>query len=110
MNAPLDVTEQLAFQQAFAQRAAIDANERAGRPRTQLVDGPGDQLFAGPRLPGEQYGRRRNGHAAGESVHVAHRRAVADDPLRHGSVFVGWQKRHVCFILGSSAHCKLTSS
>ena len=45
-----DVAEELAFEQAFAQRAAVDADERPIAALAQLVDRVGDQLLAGARF------------------------------------------------------------
>ena len=41
-----DVAKELAFEQAFAQRAAIDTDERAIAALTEVVDGVGNELLA----------------------------------------------------------------
>ena len=49
------VAEQFAFQQAFAQRAAVDAHERAAAARAGLMDRLGDQFLAGAGLAQQQH-------------------------------------------------------
>ena len=49
-----DVAEELAFEQAFAQRAAVDADERAVAALAEVVDGVGDELLAGAGFAEEQ--------------------------------------------------------
>ena len=41
------MAEEFAFEQAFAERPAVDADERAIAALAQLMNGVGDQLFAG---------------------------------------------------------------
>lgn len=47
----LDVPEKLAFQQCLIQSGAVELNIGAFAPLSQIVNGMGDQLFAGPRSP-----------------------------------------------------------
>ncbi len=42
-----DVPEELAFQQAFAQRAAVDTHERPIASLAQIVNRMGDKLLTG---------------------------------------------------------------
>ena len=84
----LHVAEQFAFEQAFAQRAAVDADKRASGARTKLVQGAGDQFLAGPRFPGEQYGCRRPRDATRELQHFPNGDARPDDAF-DGSRFTG---------------------
>ena len=80
----LDVPEQLALQQALGQRAAVDPDVRAGRPRAQVVDGPGDQLLARAGLADDQdAGARRRDPARG-AHHLLQGRAAADDARQGG--------------------------
>ena len=70
-----DVAEQLAFQQALAQGAAVDADERAARGGAEAVDGLGDQLLAGAGLAQQQHRGAGAGHLPRGAVHLGHRRA-----------------------------------
>ena len=49
-------------------------------PAAVLIDGPGDQLFAGTALAGDQHGDVLAGDLADCLVDLAHRRARAEDP------------------------------
>src|SRR5208337_4415713 len=49
------VAEKFAFEQAGRDRRAIDLDEGALPPPAQVVDGPGDHLFAGPCLSQNQH-------------------------------------------------------
>src|SRR5262249_60200288 len=58
---PLFVTEELALEESFGQRAAVDRHEGSGRARRSFVDRPGDLLLAGTRLAHQQDGRPSRG-------------------------------------------------
>ena len=77
-----DVSEQFAFQQAFGQRAAVDANEGAGPARTEQVDGSGDEFLARARLAGQKHRRGTCCDPPREVVNSPHLRAVADHPCK----------------------------
>ena len=49
------VTEQLALEQLAWNRAAVDRDERPARARGQLMNAPGDQLFAATGLAANQH-------------------------------------------------------
>ena len=52
---PLQVPEELAFDQAWDESSQADRQERPASPRTMAVDRPGDELFAGSAFPGDQH-------------------------------------------------------
>ena len=51
------VPEQFGLQQGFIEGRTVDGDERLASPGTGLLNGAGDPLLAGPRLPGNQDGR-----------------------------------------------------
>ena len=65
------VAEELAFQQVFRERGAVDLDQAAGPGGVAEMDGLGHQLLAGPRLAGDQdrAGRRGDPLDAGEDLH-----------------------------------------
>ena len=74
----LHVTEQLALEQAFGERAAVDREERPFGARRELVDVAGDDLLTRSRLALDQHrgvGRR---DGLDEPQHVEPRLARAD--------------------------------
>ena len=77
------VAEELGRDERRRDRGTIHGDERPGRARRSLVDRPGDELFAGAGLPGDQHGRfgRRDLRQVGE--HGPERRRRADDLLEH---------------------------
>src|SRR5579863_8049196 len=50
------VSEELGFEQSGGNRGAIDFHERAVPARTEIVKGPGDQLFTRASLSQDQHG------------------------------------------------------
>ena len=78
-----DVAEQLAFQQALAQRAAVDAHERPVAALAELVDGVGDQLLAGARFAEQQHRRPAAGDLPREAIHLA--ASPRSEPMMPGS-------------------------
>ena len=52
------VAEELALDQVFGDGAAVDGDERPARRVECVVDGPGDQLLARPRLALDEHGGR----------------------------------------------------
>ena len=61
-----DVAEELAFEQAFAERAAVDADERPVAALAELVDRVGDELLAGAGFAEQQHRRAAAGDLARE--------------------------------------------
>src|SRR5205807_1620635 len=47
---PALVTKQLAFQELARDRGTVDLDEGAGLAHAELMDGPRDEVLAGPRL------------------------------------------------------------
>ena len=72
------VPEELGLEQRLRHRPAVDSDELAAPPRV-VVDRPGDQLFPGARLAGDQHRRRRAGDALHDAEDLLHLRALADD-------------------------------
>ena len=56
------VAEERALHQPLGQGRAVDGHERLVAARALLVEGPGEQLLAGARLPFEQDGGPGRGH------------------------------------------------
>src|SRR5205823_5610209 len=73
------VAEELAFQEVFRDRAAVDGDERAGLARAAAVDLARDQLLACAGLAGDEYGDVGAGDLVDLAEDVAHRVAGADD-------------------------------
>ena len=92
---PLDVAEQLAFQQAFAQGPAVDAHIGAVGAGAELVDVAGDDFLAGARFADEQHAGPRVGHLPGQTINGAHGGTVADHP-RQGGVERFLRDRWIC--------------
>ena len=91
-----DVAEQLAFEQAFAEGAAVDADERAVAALAEAVDGVGDQLLAGAGFAEQQHRRAGAGHLPRGAEHLGHGGAGADDAgQRRGGGVVGGGGRGV---------------
>ncbi len=70
-----DVAEELAFEQAFAERAAVDADERAVAALAEVVDCMGDEFFARAGFAEKQDRRAAASHLAREAHDVDHRTA-----------------------------------
>ncbi len=58
----LAMPEQLAFDQALGQGAAVDHDEGHINAQALIVHGPGRQLFAGSGFAAHEHGRVRRGH------------------------------------------------
>ena len=74
----LDVAEQLAFEQAFGQGPAVDADVGAALAGAQVVDGAGDEFLAAAGLADDQHARAAGGHAPGDAGDFANAGADAD--------------------------------
>src|SRR5881396_2062255 len=70
---PLDVTEQLRFQQTLGQGAAVDREKLPVGPRRQLVDVARDDLLPRARFTLDGHGALGRRHLLGESQHVDER-------------------------------------
>ena len=73
------VAEQFAFQQGFGDGRAVDGEEWLGAAPAVAVDGPGDELFAGAALAGDEHGGVAGRNLPDEFEHPLHRLAAADD-------------------------------
>ena len=76
---PLDVAEQLAFQQALGQGAAVDADVGAVGAAAEAMDGAGDEFLAGAGLADDEHAGLSGSNQARQASHVAQRRTLADD-------------------------------
>ena len=83
---PLDVTKQLALQQALAQCPAVDPHKWAARTRTQFVDRTRDQFLARAGFPGQKHCGQTTGHPPGQPIHLQHRRAASDHTFQLATV------------------------
>ena len=72
------VTEELALERARRDRVAVERDQLAARPRAQPVQDARDQLLAGSRLPGDQYGDV-GGRDALELIHSRRTRRAASE-------------------------------
>jgi hypothetical protein len=75
------VAEQFRFQQAFRQRRAVDPDEGLFFPRTEHVDGAGNQLLAGAAFAPDQHGRAKGRHAVDLGQDLLHPLAAANDVI-----------------------------
>jgi hypothetical protein len=73
------VAEDLAFEEGFRNRRAIDADEQEDRARAELMDRLRHELLAGARFSGDEHGRRGRRRLLDHLVDLAHLRAVADE-------------------------------
>ena len=78
---PLDVAEQLAFQNVFAQRRTVQGHKRLVLARAVQVDGPGHQLLAGSALARDQHRGARRGDLLQLVDDLLHLRRVAHHAL-----------------------------
>ena len=60
---PFLVTEELRLEKLLRKRRAVDRDERLAGARRALVNQPGDDLLAGPRLAGDEHRGVRRGNA-----------------------------------------------
>ena len=81
VNAPLLVPEQLALEQPGGDGGAVQLHERPAAAAAQVVDGAGDQLLAGTRLPLDEHGGVGRRDDLDLLQHLLQRRALADDLL-----------------------------
>ena len=76
---PLLVTEELRLEQGLGQGGAVDLDEGLVASRAVAVQGLGDQLLAGARLPGDEHRRLGGGDVADHLEEFLHGRRSADD-------------------------------
>src|SRR5207302_3104873 len=74
----LHVAEQLRFEQALRQRAAVERKEAAVRASRQLVDEAGDDLLAGARFALDQHRAFGRGHLLCELEYLDERARLAE--------------------------------
>src|SRR5438105_14114682 len=74
------MTEDLALEQRFGNRGAVNRDERERRARTQLVNRLRGQLLAGSRLAPDQHRRARRRGLLDHAIDGADVRTVADHP------------------------------
>lgn len=73
-----DVPEELALDELCGQGAGVDGDERRARAGALIVDGAGDQLFAGAGFSRDQRAQRAFGDPPHALKHPNHRVAFAD--------------------------------
>ena len=79
---PLLVAEQLALEQSFRERRAVDGDELPGAVvRARLVDRAGDLFLAGPSFANDQDRRVGLGDVADQVEDVEHPRRLGEDIL-----------------------------
>jgi len=79
-ESPPVVTEELAFQEAFGQRPAVDGHERPSAPVALVVNGVGHELLAGSRFSSNVDGKIVQGQFPDLFVQLEHLVISADDP------------------------------
>ena len=80
---PFHVSEELALQQRFRQRAAVDRNKGHARPRTVRMNGPGHEFLPGSAFPADQHVALGVRHLTDDLEHLLNGLALPDD-LRQG--------------------------
>src|SRR5690349_13265560 len=70
--------EELGFEQCFDKRRAIHRHERPTAPGADLVDLPGNQLFAGAALAVDERDEVRRRHTLDALAHRSHDRTRSD--------------------------------
>ena len=73
------MAEELAFQEAFCEGSAVDADEGAAAASAELMNGFGDQFLASAGFAEKQYGGVGLGDLAGDAIDLLHSRAGADE-------------------------------
>jgi len=77
----LAIAEQLRFEEVLGDGGAVADDERLVLVRAQAVDGPGDDLLAGPRLARDERAREVLGDVLDEPEDLEHGRIAADEAL-----------------------------
>ena len=78
-EASFPVAEQLALDQLFRNRRAVDVHKRLGGARAHGVDGVGHELFPGAAFSENQHPAVGDGHQAKLLAQRLHRHALADN-------------------------------
>ena len=78
---PLDMAEELRFQERLGNGGAVDLDERHVPLGAAMVRGAGDQLLARTGLAGNQHRAAGRRHELEAMDHLGDRPAVADDPV-----------------------------
>ncbi len=73
-----DVAEELVLQQVVGDRRAVDGEEHGVGVGAEGVQGPGHQLLARARFPGDQHRAPGRADLADQRLHGLHHRAAAD--------------------------------
>ncbi len=73
------IAEQLALQEVFRQRGAVDGHKGLGHPPAGGVDAVGEELLAGAGLPGDQHVGIRPAEFFGNFHLLPHLRVYGDD-------------------------------
>ena len=81
VNAPAHVAEQLALEQRFRDRGAVQRDEGTPPARAAVVDGPRHQLLPRPALPCDEDVEIGPGGALDQREHLLHGGAGADQVL-----------------------------
>ena len=80
-KSPFDVAEQLAFQKGGIQGGAVELHVRSAFALAPFMDSPGDKLFAGAALAGDDHGRIALGRLFHHLKNLADGGRGADDPV-----------------------------
>ena len=76
------ITEQLALQQGVGKRGAVDGHKGKVPAAGGIVNGVGEQLFAGAALAGQEDGRIRGCHSGGDLLGPQNGVALTDDIVK----------------------------
>ena len=76
-----NVAEELVLEEALRLAGGVEGHVAAVGPAAGLVDGGGHQFLAGAALAADEDGDAARGHLPNQGHHLAHGRAVPDDPL-----------------------------
>ena len=84
-----DVAEEFAFEQAFAERPAVDADEGSAAATAEPMDGAGDQFFADAGLAEDQHRGVAAGDPSSDAIDLLHRWRIANDAGDWGATGAG---------------------
>src|SRR5262245_30146515 len=90
------MTKQLAFRQAFAKRAAIDANKRTITALAKVMNRMGDKLLSSAGLAQKQHRRTGARHLPRQAIDVGHRATRPNDARKrlNGRAGAGCDEAH----------------
>ncbi len=90
------MSEELAFQQTFRQRAAVHRHHGSGPPAAGHVQGARAQFLAGTGFAGDQYGSAAAGHQPDDVLELTHLATASHQhPLPVFAAHVGRHSRQV---------------